>query len=552
MDRINITQLNKFRTQIEKNKKFIDSLLEERESEEKKYSMAVSMSVLIEYLQVNQKTAFDSLTDGSNDNKIDAFYYSDDEEEIGELIVIQSKYKKEDGSTGSFHEDDIKLCINSCKKILSGDKFQEVNEKLEEKIKDYKKLLEDNDFPPITIKLFFATNGIIDDEHKKLEEVINCTGKNIDIIFADATFFENKPSFEKAELKVNVKNDQDKTDSIFSIDDTSYSGMITSCNLKDLMSFYKENGERFLLNNNVRFLIKNSSINKKIVESFISDPKKFCYLNNGISIVCTEYSIKETFHSFNKIEILNPSIVNGGQTIASIYQLYINKYSDYENQFKEANIIVKIYQAPKEYNLKIAEATNSQNPIRITDLHSNDNAQSIAKDYLAKLGIGLICKNGEDTIYYDDTITNENILQIYASLFEDDPAKAKLSKSYIFVKYYDSVFNNNINDDVCGKLYRCYQISKFINSGIDSDPSLIKNGFYSIIYTMKKLEENILNIKIPDNEIIPHFQKAFDSSINIIKAIVERKKEELQTKFSLNNLFKNNEIKNLIDIEIEK
>ena len=72
------------------------------------------------------------------------------------LFIIQSKYKNEYGVTGTFDEDEIKLCIESCKTILSGKDFQKTNSKLEKKITSYRELLRENSNPPISIKLFFS------------------------------------------------------------------------------------------------------------------------------------------------------------------------------------------------------------------------------------------------------------------------------------------------------------------------------------------------------------------------------------------------------------
>lgn len=550
MTQVNKTQLNKLRSHIDKNKVYLDSIGDTKDSDEQKYSKALSMCILMEYFGLNQNSSLGALTDASGDNKIDAFYYSDDEDELSELVIIQSKYKQKDGDTGSFTEDDIKLCINSCNTFLNGGSFEGGNEKLNNKVSEYRKLLEENGLPAITIKLFLATNGVIHEGHKKLKEVVECIDKNIVVIFVDATFYGNEFSKEKSSININLKDMKDKTDSIFSIDDRSYSGVIASCSIKELMGFYEGNGERFLLNNNVRFFIKNSSINKEIKKSFIEEPQKFCYLNNGISIVCSDYVIEPTGHELSRVELTRPSVVNGGQTLASLYQLYLYKCEEYKEQFDSAKILIRIYKVPIEYGQRIARATNSQNPINVVDLHSNDRAQSVAKEYLEKRGIGLITKIGEDMSYYDDIITNENILQIYASLYGDDPAKAKLSKALIFKKYYDSVFTDSIDDVMLNKLYRCYQISKFIQNQLTEDSAIIKNAFYSIVYIMKKKEVNILNEDIPENDIQKYFKETFLFSIKCIREIIENKKEDLGVKFSMNNLFKGNEIKDLIDLKL--
>lgn len=550
---INQTQLNKLRSQIDKNKLFLDNIPAIKGDDDKKFSIALSMSILMEYLSLNQKDALDAITDDGGDNKIDAFYYSDDEDELTELIVIQSKYTQVDGETGSFKEDEIKLCITNCKKFLRGEDFQTTNKKLQDKMSNYRKLLLENDSPAISIKLFFATNGIIHEGHKKLNEVIECQEDNVFPVFVDATKFGNQPILDKADLKINLKSNDDKTDSIFLIEDDLYAGKIVSCSIKDLMDFYEKSGERLLLSNNVRYLVKNSNINKDIKNSFIEDPKRFCYLNNGITIVSESYSIKPTGLDLNKVEFTKPSIINGGQTVASLYQLYSAKYDEFKEQFDTAKILIRIYKAPKEYSIKIAKATNSQNAISVVDLKANDAPQEILKRYLEKFGVGLISKTGEDTTFYNDTITNQNILQLYAALFKDDPAKAKTSKAAIFKKYYDEVFNSAIDESMCKKLYRCYQISRFIVGKEDSeDKVVLQNAFYSIIYCMKKYNAHILNENIPENQIKEHFESAFTSTIKLISKIIGQKQLELKSKFSMNNLFKGNEIKVLIDLEFDE
>ncbi len=549
---INKTQLNKLRTLIDKNKQFIDKTEKKTESEEKRYSMALSMSVLMEYMTLNQDSSFYSLTDGGGDNKIDAFYYTDDENDLSELTIVQSKYKLIDGETSTFTEDEIKLCIASCKKFLKGEDFQTTSDTLKKKMKAYRELLKENDFPAISIKLFFATNGIIHSGHKTLAEVLDCYESNIYPVFADATEFGYSQIIESGDLLVNIKDDSDKTDSIFAIEDDLFAGRIASCSVLELMKFYKDTGERMLLNRNVRYLIKNSNVNKDIKQSFIEDPIRFCYLNNGLTIVCNNYTVSPTGHTSTKLTFVKPSIINGGQTIATLYYLFTAKYEEYKEQFEKAKILVRFYKSPIEYSIKIAKATNSQNPISTVDLRANDNAQEIAKKHLAQFGVGLITKIGEEITFFDDTITNEYILQIYAALYFNDPAKAKTSKAAIFKKYYDDVFNDSINEEICKKLYRCYEISKFVYGQTNKDKTVLQNGLYSLIYTMKVYNPNVLNENIPPAQIVQHFTSSFESAYDLMIKIIGLKQAELKNKFSMNNLFKGSEIKDLIDLEFEQ
>lgn len=550
---INKTQLNKFRSIIEKNKLFLDDIVPPlKVDSNKKYSISVSMTILMEYYSLNQLEAYNSITDDGDDNKIDAFYFSDDENEVSELVVIQSKYKQNDGETNSISIDEMKLCMENCIKIIKGESFAITNSKLANKINEFRELLESNGLPTFNIKLFFATNGTIHEPFKTTTELNRCFDFNITPIFVDATSFGHSASIEFGELFVNTKDPADKTDSIFSFENEHYSGRVVSCNIDDLMKFYKETGERLLLNSNVRYLIKNSTINKEIRNSFINDPSRFCYLNNGITIISSNFEILPTGFPKSKVVLTKPSVVNGGQTIATLYNIYTTSYSEYETQFKTAKILLRIYKAPSEYSIKIAQATNSQNPINIVDLKSNDTAQDVAKKYLAKYGVGLLTKLGEDITFYNDTITNENILQIYASLFKEEPSKAKTSKASTFKLFYDEVFNDTIDESMCKKLFRCYEVSKFLNGITNKDSVVIKNAFYSLIYAMKKFNNNLLNENIPTGQILTHLQTSFDEANRLVEDIITKKQAELKSKFSLNNLFKGSEIKALIDLSFEE
>ena len=550
---INKTQLNKFRSIIEKNKLFLDGIVPTLTIDSnKKYSISVSMTILMEYYSLNQLEAYNSITDDSDDNKIDAFYFSDDENEVSELVVIQSKYKQNDGENNSISIDEMKLCMENCIKIIKGESFAISNSKLTNKINSFRELLLSNGLPTFNIKLFFATNGVIHESFKTSTELNRCFDFNITPIFIDATSFGHSASIEFGELFVNTKDPADKTDSIFSSENEHFSGRVVSCTIDDLMKFYKETGEQLLLNSNVRYLIKNSTINKEIRNSFINDPSRFCYLNNGITIISSNFEILPTGLPYSKIELTKPSVVNGGQTIATLYNIYTTSYSEYETQFKTANILLRIYKAPSDYSIKIAQATNSQNPINIVDLKSNDTAQDVAKKYLAKFGVGLLTKLGEEITFYNDTITNENILQIYASLYKEEPSKAKTSKASTFKLFYDEVFNDTIDESMCKKLFRCYEFSNFLSGITNKDSVVIKNAFYSLIYSMKKFNNNLLNENIPSPQTLTHLQTSFEDAYKLVEDIIANKQAELKSKFSLNNLFKGSEIKALIDLSFEE
>ena len=65
-------------------------------------------------------------------------------------------------------------------------------------------------------------------------------------------------------------------------------------------------------------------------------------------------------------------------------------------------------------------------------------------------------------------------------------------------------------------------------------------------------KKDFSNENIPSNQINQHFSSSFQSAYELMIKIINQKQSELKTKFSMNNLFKGNEIKDLIDLEFEK
>lgn len=550
MNEIDKTAMNKLNAQIEKNVRYIQSR-QGRSRGDLDNTKALSMSVLMDYYNISQSDAYDALTEGQLDCGIDAFYYDLelDDEGNSNLIIIQSKFKKEDGKFGAIQEKDIKSCIGVCQKILQGKELDLAHKNLREKIKAYRDELKDNNYPHTKVSLILATNGKIHEDFKTMDEIISFKESGHDVAFIDASSYGKVKEAKQARLFVSLLNYGDCRNKIFKYD--KYDGGIFSCSLFDLMQYYKEAGEEALLNQNVRFKIKKSRINQEIEKSFLEDPRFFCFLNNGITLVCSDFKIGETCHDKSSITINNPSIVNGGQTISTLYALFNKRDTLFDNQevFKQAFVVVRLYKVPQECVLKIAVATNSQNPIDVVDLKSNDLPQKMVKEYFSKKGIGLLIKEGEDVIYYDDTITNQHLLQVYVSLHEGLPHLAKQSKKKVFDEYYDKVFDANFEKRY-EALFRCYEIANFVNRKKIVDKVLVSHAFFAIIYTMSRLDERIMNGSIPLKNI--KSEQLFQKALSIIKQIIGIKKELLKERFSLNNLFKSGEIKDLIDLHLEE
>lgn len=551
MAEINQTELNKFNTLIKKKKEYIDQFHPEfKGDDDKKNSCAVSMSILQEYYKVDNATAYGALTEGGGDCGIDAFYY-DQTKNLSELVLIQSKYKNIPGATGTFEDADIDNITNSARKILFNHPLDNPNENLTNKLSKYKEILKEEGYPKLRITIFFATNGVIAEGHKTRSSVTDIEAENSTVVFVDASKFTTDKNPSKAELKINVKpiNNTDATDTVF-----NQNGIVCSTSVKNLIEFYRSAGGPILLERNVRFALAKSAINKEIKNSFLSHPENFCFLNNGIYIACSKYEVESTGHDFSKIVLYEPSIVNGGQTITSLDEIIRdNNMLDGESA-RKANVLIRIYKENTALSIAdITKATNSQNAIDLVDLEANNIKQNQVKGYFEMKGVGLLVKDGEDTVYYNDTINNEELLQLYSAIYKDDPALARSSKKSIFKKYFKTLFEETEDiSSLSEDLYRCYQLRTFLygkkSSLTKENQAILDNIWHSILYMMSKINPHITN---PKSEITI-FEDAFNKSWDILMSIIDTKRTELGVHFSLNNLFKSKLIKDIMDSKIEQ
>lgn len=231
-----------------------------------------------------------------------------------------------------------------------------------------------------------------------------------------------------------------------------------------------------LLFDNVRGYLGNTKYNNNIIKTIEQCPNRFFMYNNGLTI--TAKNIKADYINGKKkfeCEINGFQIVNGGQTLRSIYEFCNQKFD--EEKLATAEILVKIFQTEKNKELTndIAEYTNSQNSISPMDLKSVNNFQIQLGSFLKSHQILYVRKSGdvgESNINYNNRISMEKVAQILYT-YMGNPDRATNQKKALFEKYYDEIFDEDSLDFelVLNLINQYYSIEdEYKKSG--------KNGFH--------------------------------------------------------------------------
>ncbi len=158
-----------------------------------------------------------------------------------------------------------------------------------------------------------------------------------------------------------------------------------------------------IFDKNIREFLGKTGFNKNIIDTLRndSDRKNFFYYNNGVTMICDSMSsIQTKIHAYFTVE--NPQIVNGCQTVNSIYEVLKDENpAIIEEKYKDAFVMLKILVIDKQddadNNLyrNIVKYNNSQNPIDEKTFTSNNELFSRLQNVFEGKGFLLLIKQSD-------------------------------------------------------------------------------------------------------------------------------------------------------------
>ena len=230
-------------------------------------------------------------------------------------------------------------------------------------------------------------------------------------------------------------------------------GIINGC---DIISLYKENRKN-LFARNVRYFLGNRGINKNMIKTAKDTPEFFYSYNNGITITCDSFDKCGK----NSFRLKKPQIINGAQTVCSIYDAYEEKCKDLggedfaKKHFTKLYIMARIIETTKGDNSNFAKNVtkynNTQNKILEQDFYANDTIQKELKEKLKKLGYFYENKRNEfETLtatekkeYQNSVIKLGDITPLYCCFKYQDNSAGSHKKDL----FEDQKFHEIFNDD---------------------------------------------------------------------------------------------------------
>ncbi|PZU99279.1 MAG: hypothetical protein DCE90_01830 [Pseudanabaena sp.] len=305
-------------------------------------------------------------------------------------------------------------------------------------------------------------------------------------------------------------------------------------------------------NDNVRTYLKKSSINKNIKSTALSDDNnKFFYYNNGVTLTCDSFSYSDRRSPI--IELKNMQMVNGSQTIHSLHEAFLEN----PRKLNDIEILCRICEVKDpSLSTRIAEYTNSQNPVKSRDIRSVDFIQlSLEKEFLVDNKFYKRKKNQYSDKPIQQRIDAEKAGQVLMAFFNRSPYEAKNRKESIFGDKYEEVFNENINANKVWLSYSLFEKIEIEKSKIKleivsdqlifQEKSYILYASYYVLFIIGELARQKNVNFIYDN--LQEIWNLYKDAVNILEKTIAKEKEISGQKYSHSTFFRSNKIKKYVE-----
>ena len=196
---------------------------------------------------------------------------------------------------------------------------------------------------------------------------------------------------------------------------------------------------------NVRNPLHRSNYNEKIVETLQRRPNTFWYFNNGVTAITKR--IPDVGKIANTLTVKGLQIINGAQTVYSIYKAYENaSYDEREIMDTDARISFRLIRSSDEdFNLEITRYTNRQNEMQPRDFAANLDEQQRLQ--LESFKTNYWYEKRREEFRLDENIKAKNDITVVANnLFAMTYVAFHLQKPMAAILYQDKFFLKRTED----------------------------------------------------------------------------------------------------------
>jgi hypothetical protein len=341
--------------------------------------------------------AIDSFVDGGGDKGLDVIYVPDGP---GTLVVLQAKRYVD--TQRNLPQTEIAKTLNGARWLLNGDlsnptvrpAFRARAQAFREALTSY--------FPNVEIYIVCTCQGPADDGKAEIEMFLHEANTPSEPVFSVSVadigelIARSRRALQETTPNEIILEFSKPNPYEHGTGDTR--ALVGSVSGRTIAELFDKHGNA-ILEANVRNYLGNVEINQEI-ERTASDPtiaSRFWFFNNGISLVCAQYSFRSQADT-SRVRLVNAQIVNGCQTVHSLWHAFKNG-----TLRDDVEVLVRIIEQPDpEFVPLVTRYNNSQNAVRSADLVGRDPIQIRLKSELDALGYYYETRRGDWRQYFAD------------------------------------------------------------------------------------------------------------------------------------------------------
>lgn len=386
-----------------------------------------------------------AITDGSDDNGIDALYFNPNTKRI---IFVQSKYIKDGISEPK--DDEIKTFRDGIYDFLDG-KYSKFNQKINTK-SDVISAAKQFGVKFDIVLIYTSKDELAKHAKTTIDEMMDALNQDGP---KDEIFKFHKISKGKIIDALSYSVSKHNVDLDFVIKDwglirepfLSYYGKISGDKIGE---WYNQFGE-LLFNDNIRKMLGPTQVNEGIQHTANNEPIHFWYYNNGITLLAE--SIEKSKENrdnrdFGIFKASKASIVNGAQTVSVLGKLFIEGIS-----LEKIEIPFRVIEIPiqnSQFKDLVTKNNNTQNTILPKDFISQDQFQIELQKQLKIMEIEYNIKRNEN---FRSSKTNFDIDEVIEALVMTSQMpnlaanfKKEVGRFYVIGKNpYNIIFNPSVS-----------------------------------------------------------------------------------------------------------
>jgi hypothetical protein len=284
------------------------------------------------------------------------------------------------------------------------------------------------------VNIWLITNGIYSSRSlTHLNAKLNNLECNIRIV--DLAAYRNMLidiNQKQIEIECNL-------DALKVIETNYYTSFLTAVSANDLVRYYDQFGKRLLESNVRTFLSIRGEVNKGIYHTLKSDEKVFFFAyNNGLSGTASDVDFRQGKIKF----IRNLQIVNGGQTMSTIYKAKRDGFDLDNVEIQMKLSVIHDKENYTKYVSKISEYANTQNKVNKSDFFSNSYFHKRFKEISKVLRVPATKNKLISTKWYYERVKGEYLND---QMYMKDSERTKFLSEYPKDQVIDKILISKAN-----------------------------------------------------------------------------------------------------------